>query len=136
MQIKHVVSLAIAACALVSTSFAMAACGPQDKLPEDQRQNHRLHWETKSEVESAGFNIFRSEQSDAGFVKVNKEPIPSAKWSARVRQYEYIDRTIDPCKSYFYYIDGMTSGGESMRVSETMHAGPKEPSAKAAVDKH
>jgi hypothetical protein len=128
------VSLVVAACALVSASSALAACGSQDKLPEDQRQGHRLHWETKSEVESAGFNIFRSEQSDTGFVKLNKEPVPSAKWSARVRKYEYFDNTIDPCKSYYYYIDGISTNGESMRVSETMRAGPKEPST--PVEKH
>lgn len=136
MSMKNVVLATTAACVLMVIDVATAACGPQDKVPEDQRQSNRLHWETKSEVESAGFNIFRSEQADSGFVKLNAEPIPSAKWSARVREYQYFDRTIDPCKSYFYYIDGLSTDGTSMRVSETLVAGPKEKPAQANGDKH
>lgn len=110
------------------------ACGPQDGIAEDQRQSHRLHWETKSEVESAGFNIFRSERVDGDFARVNKDLIPAARFSARVRQYEYIDSDIDPCKTYYYYVDGVSTNGESMRVSETMTARPKKPAAGAGKD--
>lgn len=111
---------------------ATAACGLQSDLPENERAFHRLHWQTKSEVQSAGFNIFRSEQRDGKYIKLNAVPLPSAKFSARVRSYEYFDRAIDPCKTYYYYIDGLSTNGESMRVSDTMSAGPKEVPAETA----
>ncbi len=106
-------------------SASAAGCGMQNDVPEAERLGHRLRWETRSEVESAGFDIFRSEKEDGGFVKINAEPLPAAKYSLRKRQYEYTDYAIDPCLTYHYYVDVVSTSGERSRVSLTLTAKPK-----------
>lgn len=106
-----------------------AACGSQAGISKEQRQTHRLHWDTRSEIQSAGFDIFRSEKADGGFVKVNAAQIPAANNSLRKRSYEYVDDSIDPCKTYYYYVEAVSTTGYREKVSDVLVAKPKSDSA-------
>lgn len=86
--------------------------------------NH-LHWETKSEIQSVGFDIFRSTTIDGRFAKITGTPIPAAKFSTKLRRYEYVDDSIDPCLTYFYYVEAIGEQGNREKVSPTMASKPK-----------
>ena len=63
-----------------------------------------LKWETGSEVGNIGFYVYRSETADGPFKKIS-ELIDGAGNSAMGRAYEYIDRKVEPNKTYFYYLE-------------------------------
>lgn len=126
MMNVRLVRIAFTAVACMASGSACAvACGDQKEVPAQERVSHRLHWNTRSEMESAGFEIYRSQSRDDGFVKITTELIPAAKFSNRPRTYEYRDSDIDPCGTYFYYIDAVSTNGVRTRVSETLMAKPK-----------
>lgn len=102
-----------------------SACGPQDSVSKERRLANHLRWETKSEIQSVGFEIFRSTAIDGKFTKVNDNAIPAAKFSASLRKYEFVDDSIDPCLSYFYYVEAIGERGNREKVSPTMAANPK-----------
>lgn len=118
--------------ALATTTAFAADCTPEPAA-DGKKPSHRVHWTTRSEILSASFDVFRSERADGGFVKINDKPIPAATNSLRLRDYEYTDSTIDPCKAYFYYVEAVAQSGYRMKLSEPQQAGPKQKPAAAAA---
>jgi len=110
---------------LMACAFAAHAATDCKPAKEGERPSHRVHWTTRSEIQSEGFEVFRSERVDGDFVKINDAPIPAAKNSVRPREYEYSDYAIDPCKVYFYYVEAVAIGGYRVKLTEPRQAGPK-----------
>ncbi|HSX59748.1 MAG TPA: hypothetical protein VLF18_06085 [Tahibacter sp.] len=117
--------------AMVLSGVAEAACDNPVQGKNGEKPNHRVHWSTRSEVLSQGFDVFRSERADGGFEKLNEKPIPSARVSVKTKDYEYKDFAIDPCKTYYYYVEAIAESGYRMKLSEPQAAGPgaKPPAA-------
>ncbi|MBM3236898.1 T9SS type A sorting domain-containing protein [Candidatus Poribacteria bacterium] len=63
-----------------------------------------LKWETGNEIENIGFYVYRGETADGPFKKISKL-IDGAGNLAMGHTYEYIDRKIEPNKTYFYYLE-------------------------------
>ena len=63
-----------------------------------------LKWETGSEVGNIGFYVYRGETSDGPFKKVSNL-IEGAGNSAMGHTYEYLDKKVEPNKTYFYYLE-------------------------------
>jgi len=61
-----------------------------------------LRWSTASETENMGFDVYRAEAQEAQFVKVNQALIPGAGNATVLHTYTYVDRGVDPGKSYYY----------------------------------
>ncbi len=72
----------------------------------------QLRWETDSEQDSIGFNIYRSRSNDlASAVKLTKQPISSQDpGSATGASYAYLDQAAKPGKTYYYWLEHITSG--------------------------
>jgi len=100
-------------------------CGDQSKLPADQRIANTARWTTASEQDSFGFEVFRGDSEKGEFTKLTKEPILGAGTSDETHKYEYRDDTIDPCREYWYYVEGITTGGAHEKFTPTFRAPPK-----------
>jgi hypothetical protein len=100
-------------------------CGDQSKLAADQRVANTARWTTASEQNNFGFEVFRSDSEKGEFTKLTKEPILGAGTSDETHKYEYRDDTIDPCKEYWYYVEGITTGGAHAKFTPTFRAPPK-----------
>jgi hypothetical protein len=124
---SRLTALAVLALALApALAAAEPACGDQSEVPAAERLSNRPTWMTKSEVQSSHFDVFRSETEDGEFVKINPEPIEAANWSNELRTYSFTDDTIDPCKRYFYYVEGVSArDGYRLRVTPILEAKPK-----------
>ena len=72
-----------------------------------------LNWTTASELENAGFNIFRSEAKEGTFVKVNASLIQGAGTTSDRNAYTWIDTTAKPNREYYYRIEDMSFDGIS-----------------------
>ncbi|MCX5903334.1 MAG: hypothetical protein NTV89_07650, partial [Proteobacteria bacterium] len=52
-----------------------------------------MTWKTESEVNNAGFNIYRAETEDGDYVKINASLIPAKGSTTEGANYRYIDQT-------------------------------------------
>ena len=84
-------------------------------------------WETASEVDNFGFDIYRSLSEDGSFDRITETPLPGAGTTDEPQSYEYIDDTNDPAKGYYYYIESISIDGIRERFSPIMKAPAKRP---------
>ena len=78
-----------------------------------------IQWSTESEIDNAGFNIFRSESENGDYIKVNDSLILSEGTSTQGAAYEFTDKNVQNRKTYYYKLEDIDINGTA-----TMH-GPK-----------
>jgi hypothetical protein len=64
-----------------------------------------IRWVTETEFETAGFNIYRSEAADGGFVQINETLIASAADPAAGASYSFTDGAVEAGKTYYYRLE-------------------------------
>ena len=75
-----------------------------------------VEWSTESEVNLAGFNIYRSESPEGPYVKLNDTLIPAAPDPIAGGSYSYTDATAEPGVTYCYQLEDVELDGKA-----TMH---------------
>lgn len=98
-------------------------------VSEEPAYRNTLRWSTASEVENLGFDIYRAEQADGPFTRINARPVAGAGTSDEPQQYSYVDDTIDPTRRYFYYIESIALDGTREKFTPTYEVPPKRPAA-------
>lgn len=83
-----------------------------------------LLWETASETNNAGFNIYRAENKNAEYVKINKELIPAQGSTTQGASYEYIDTSVKSMKAYYYKLEDVDTDGTTTQY-DPVKAMPK-----------
>ncbi len=71
---------------------------------------------TESEIDNAGFNIYRSETEDGEYIKINDSLIPAQGSSTQGASYEFTDTDVKNRKTYYYKLEDIDLNGTS-----TMH---------------
>jgi len=74
-----------------------------------------LTWKTESEIDNAGFNVYRAKSEDGEYIKINGALIPAEGTSTKGTVYHYVDGDLvngEPC--YYKLEDIDTSGFSSM----------------------
>ena len=90
-----------------------------------------LKWTTESELDNAGFNIYRSESQTGEFVLVNVDLIQGAGTTAERQQYEWKDTTAKPNVSYYYQIEDVSFSGVQEQLQTVRMRGHVSASGKA-----
>jgi hypothetical protein len=75
-----------------------------------------LVWSIESEIDNAGFNLYRSESENGEYSKINISLIPAKGSSTHGVSYEYIDKDVKNRKTYYYKLEDIDLNGIS-----TMH---------------
>jgi hypothetical protein len=65
----------------------------------------RIDWETETEINTAGFNIYRSEAIDGEYVLLNDVLIPSNGNAVSGAQYSFTDENVVAGRTYFYRLE-------------------------------
>ncbi|MCX5896322.1 MAG: hypothetical protein NTZ51_10890 [Proteobacteria bacterium] len=68
-----------------------------------------LKWKTESEIDNAGFNVWRAE----GFQKINDSFIPAMGSAISGAEYDFVDNWVLNGKPYFYLIEDIENSGIS-----------------------
>lgn len=76
----------------------------------------KLLWTTESESENLGFNIYRTDDYDGPYHRLNHQLIAGAVNSSKVQQYEFIDNNSSINRIYYYRLSDIDLNG-----LETMH---------------
>jgi len=72
----------------------------------------RIEWRTETEMNTAGFNLYRGESPDGPFdVKVNDQLIPPAADPLTGKSYVFIDRTAQAGVMYYYQLQEVEKNG-------------------------
>ncbi len=86
-----------------------------------------LNWTTASEINTAGFNVYRAESPTGPFTRVNPQLIPTSADSIVGGKYQYQDSSVSPGKTYYYQLEDVEYNGTSARhpvVSVTVASAP------------
>jgi len=76
-----------------------------------------VEWETVTEIDNLGFNLYRANASDGPYVKLNEELIPSqAPGSPIGAIYVWLDEGVEVGQTYYYKLEDMDAYGHT-----TMH---------------
>jgi hypothetical protein len=71
-----------------------------------------VQWQTETEMETAGFNLFRGTSPDGPFdVKINESLIPPADDPLTGKDYTYVDRSTQPGVTYYYQLQEVERNG-------------------------
>jgi len=85
-----------------------------------------VEWTTESEVDLAGFNLYRSDSPAGPYVKVNTALIPGASDPLLGGRYAYTDTNVVAGRTYYYKLEDVDLDGTT-----TLH-GPIEVVAEAS----
>jgi hypothetical protein len=64
-----------------------------------------IEWETETELNTAGFNIYRSEMEDGQYIRINEQIIPSQSDAVSGASYVYSDNDVERGKTYYYRLE-------------------------------
>lgn len=115
-------SLFVLAGLCVAGSCAAAECAP---VAVGVRLENVLNWTTASEQDSFGFDIFRGNAETGPFVKLTAQPVLAAGTTDETNVYKYADTSIEGGKTYWYYIELISTGGAREKITPTWSAPPK-----------
>ncbi|MCX8043456.1 MAG: DUF1566 domain-containing protein [Desulfobacterota bacterium] len=83
-----------------------------------------IRWSTASELDNAGFNLYRAESEDGPYTKINAALIPAKGMATQGAAYEFIDKDARLWKTYYYKLEDIDLNG-----TPTMH-GPVSATSK------
>ena len=70
-----------------------------------------IQWSTASEVETVGFNLYRSEVEEGPFEKITDELVPASSDPYVGSNYSYRDKDVEAGKTYFYQLEDVDKKG-------------------------
>ncbi len=74
-----------------------------------------VNWTTASELNTAGFNLYRSENKDGPYTRLNTDMIPGSTDPLTGGSYSYTDTTAIARQTYYYQLEDVESGGTTTR---------------------
>jgi hypothetical protein len=86
---------------LIWVSFGLIVLFMQFLIPT----KIEIKWETETEFDTAGFNIYRSEDKIGPFEQINSTLIPSSSDAATGGSYSFIDDNVRRDHTYYYRLE-------------------------------
>ena len=72
----------------------------------------RVTWKTETEMNTAGFNLYRGTSPDGPFdTKVNRELIPASTDPLTGKEYTFVDKTAQGGVTYYYQLQEVERNG-------------------------
>ena len=81
-----------------------------------------IQWSTETEVNTAGFNVFRSDSRDGQYVQINANLVPSSPDPLLGGRYAYTDTQVEAGKTYFYKLEELESTGNRITYDRIVEA--------------
>lgn len=74
-----------------------------------------VEWSTATELDTAGFHLYRAESADALPQRVTQSLIPSAADALTGGEYQFQDTGLQAGKTYFYWLEDVSAEGATKR---------------------
>jgi len=72
-----------------------------------------VQWVTANEINTAGFNVYRSLSANGPFVRLNSQLVPASTDPLSGCKYRYEDRAVTPGQTYYYNVEDVEYSGTS-----------------------
>ena len=92
-----------------------------------------IKWITESEIDNAGFYIYRSETKEGEFKVVNPSMIQGAGTTGERNEYTWTDTTAKPNIVYYYRIEDVSHAGERKQLATVRLRGLVSASGKLTI---
>ncbi len=79
-------------------------------------------WSTESEVETAGFHVYRADTEDGSYERVSERLIPSGGDPFSGDEYTFVDQDVEAGGAYFYQLEELETTGNFTRLPDTVRA--------------
>jgi hypothetical protein len=77
----------------------------------------QIEWETRTEIDNVGFNVYRAETPDGELVRLNEFLIPSQMPGAAMgASYCYLDQDVRPGGTYYYWLESLDVHGAAAQA--------------------
>lgn len=73
-----------------------------------------VQWTTATEINTAGFNVYRAERAEGPYTKLNAQLIPASD-ALTGGKYQYEDTTVVAGQTYYYQLEDVEYGGATAR---------------------
>lgn len=70
-----------------------------------------ITWQTETEYNTAGFNIYRSESENGRYKKLNNAIIPASGDASSGGTYTFVDKDAEPDITYYYQLEDIEYDG-------------------------
>jgi hypothetical protein len=111
MALKMLKSSLVLAALVASPRLALA----QQPVATSAPGTVLLEWTTESEVNLAGFNIYRSNSPDGPYAKLNETLIPASPDPVTGGSYSYTDSAAEPGVTYYYKLEDVELDGTATK---------------------
>lgn len=102
---------ALAVVGLLSLTGTLSLLVPREAL---------ILWSTESEVETAGFHVFRATDPEGPYEQLTTDLIPSAGDPFSGGSYRYTDRDVALGQTYYYQLEELELTGNFIRLEDTI----------------
>ncbi len=89
-----------------------------------------LKWKTESEIDNMGFNLYRRDEINQTWQKINTALIPGAGNSSMAHTYTFTDRNVQSGKTYSYRLESVSFNGRvetfTQKIQSVLVPVPKE----------
>jgi hypothetical protein len=79
-----------------------------------------ITWSTESEVNTAGFHVYRSTEADGTYERVSTELIPASQDAFTGGEYAFRDPTVVAGNTYYYQLEELETTGAFTRLPDTV----------------
>ena len=80
----------------------------------------KIEWDTATELDTAGFYLYRSQAADGDFERVNDVLIDSQGSAVSGAAYSFVDRNVEPGKTYYYVLEEVQTNAAVNRYENDM----------------
>ncbi len=85
-----------------------------------------ITWSTESEVNTAGFHVYRATEADGTYERVSTELIPASQDAFTGGEYEFRDPTVTAGNTYYYQLEELETTGAFTRLPDTVEFQAKQ----------
>jgi hypothetical protein len=72
-----------------------------------------ITWTTASEIDNAGFNIYRSTEENGAYTRITTELIPAKGSPSDSATYQFVDKPVKNRTTYWYKLEDVDVNGKS-----------------------
>jgi hypothetical protein len=87
-----------------------------------------INWQTETEYNTAGYNIYRSDRPDEGYTKINDLLIAAEGNATTGANYSFIDKDVPADAEFFYRLEDIEYDGEKKSHPPIAAKSPGAPS--------
>jgi hypothetical protein len=114
-RLSLVLALALGLLAGLAALTSAAAQQPEGR----SGQPIIIRWSTETEVNTAGFNVYRGLSEDGPWEKINPRLIPGSPDPLRGGSYVFTDTNVIAGVTYWYELEEVELGGRATRLERT-----------------